>query len=103
MFVVPRALRIAKLNSGILDAFTKEVWELVPVLWRRITNYVLWKAEEKWRAKGWGIILYPLRGMMWADNYWLFSDSRGRLTCMLNDMELSWNHCGGQTRTNTRI
>ena len=23
-----------------------------PVLWGRIAKYVLWKAEEKWRAKG---------------------------------------------------
>ena len=46
-------------------------------------KYVLWKAEEKWKAKGWGLSCgpendneYVLRGMMWADNYWLFCDKR---------------------------
>ena len=27
-----------------------------------------------------------LRGMMWADNYWLFSDNREKLICMVNDI-----------------
>ena len=27
-----------------------------------------------------------LRGMMWADNFWLFSDSREKLICMMNDI-----------------
>ena len=26
-----------------------------------------------------------LRGMMWADNHWLFSDNREELICMVND------------------
>ena len=30
-----------------------------PVLWGRIAKYVLWKAEETWRAKGWD---YPSEG-----------------------------------------
>ena len=29
---------------------------------------------------------YTLRGMMWADNYWLFSDNREKLICMVNDI-----------------
>ena len=29
---------------------------------------------------------YVLRGMSWADNYWLFCDNRERLTCMVNDI-----------------
>ena len=56
-----------------------------PVLWRRSAKFVLWNAEEKWRAKGWGLSFggqydneYTLCGMMWADNYWLFSDNRER-------------------------
>ena len=64
-----------------------------PVLWRRIAKYVLWKAEEKWRAQGWGLSFggqldneYALRGMMWADNYWLFSDNREKLICTVNDI-----------------
>ena len=63
------------------------------VLWRRIAKYVLWKAEEKWRAKGWGLPSggqhdngYTLRGMMWADNYWLFSDHSKKLICTVNDI-----------------
>ena len=64
-----------------------------PVLWGRIAKYVLSKAEEKWRAKGWGLSFErqhdnenTLRGMMWADTYWLFSVSRERLNCMVNDI-----------------
>ena len=30
---------------------------------------------------------FVLRGMMWADNYWLFCDKRDRLICMVNDIE----------------
>ena len=26
-----------------------------PVLWRRVAKYVLWKAEERWKARGWGL------------------------------------------------
>ena len=29
---------------------------------------------------------YTLRGMMWADNYWIFSDNREQLICMVNDI-----------------
>ena len=29
---------------------------------------------------------YVLRGMMWADNYWLFCDTRERLKCKVNDV-----------------
>ena len=59
----------------------------------RVAKYVLWKAEEKWRARSCGLSFggqqdneYVLRGMMWADNYWLFSDIRERLICMVNDI-----------------
>ena len=60
----------------------------------------LWKAEEKWKAKGWvfgrrwGLPFagqhdneYVLRGMMWADNCRLFCDNREMLICMVNDIE----------------
>ena len=47
------------------------------MLWVRVAKYVLWKAEEKWRARGCGLPFggqhddeHVLRGMMWADNYW---------------------------------
>ena len=26
-----------------------------PVLWGRVTKYVLWKAEERWKVRGWGL------------------------------------------------
>ena len=58
-----------------------------------MAKYVLWKAEEKWKAKGWGVTFggqhdneYVLRGMMWADNCWLFFDNKERLVCMVNDI-----------------
>ena len=42
-----------------------------PVLWGRVAKYVLWKAEEKWKARGWGLSFggesdneYILRSMM---------------------------------------
>ena len=54
-----------------------------PVLWGRVVKYVSWKAEEKWKARDWGLSFggksdneYVLRGMMWADNYWLFCHDR---------------------------
>ena len=50
-----------------------------PALWCRVAKYVLWKAEEQWKTNGWGLPCggqhdneYVLRGMMWADNFWLF-------------------------------
>ena len=89
------------------------------MLWGRVAKYVLWKAEEKWKAKGWGVTFggqhdneYVLRGMMWADNCWLFCDNKERLVCMVNDiieelleldMEPSWNRCGGPAHTELRI
>ena len=54
-----------------------------PVLWGRVAKWVLWRAEEKWKANGWGLLFggqhdneYVLRGMMWADNYRLFCDKK---------------------------
>ena len=52
-----------------------------------------------------------MRGMMWANNYWLFCDNKERLVCMVNDiieelldldMEPSQNRCGGQALAKTR-
>ena len=54
-----------------------------PVLWGRVAKDVLWKAEKKWKIKGWELPFggqhdndFVLRGMMWADNYWLLCDNR---------------------------
>ena len=64
------------------------------MLWERVAKYVLWKAEEKWRAKDWGLPFggqhdkeCVLRVRMWDDNHWLFSYSREKLICMvMNDI-----------------
>ena len=84
-------LRTVRRSSGCRDAFAKAVWRL---LWYGVVaKYVLWKAEEKWKANGWGLPFggqhdneYVLRGMMWADNYWLFCDQRKI------DMRAEWHH-----------
>ena len=41
----------------------------------KVAKHVLWKAEKKWKAKGWEIMFggegcdgYRYSGMMWADN-----------------------------------
>ena len=100
--------KIVTRSSGIRGASAR-------VVWGRIAKYLLWKAEEKWRAKGWGLSFggqddkeCSLRGMMWADNYWRFSDNRERLICMVNDIieedmeSPNRNRCGGQARTKMR-
>ena len=91
MSVDTRVLKTASHSSGILGASAKEVWKL-PVLWGRVAKYVLGIAEEKWRAKGWALPFggqndneCVLRGMMWADNCWLFSDKREGLIFRVND------------------
>ena len=63
------------------------------ILWGRVVKYVLWKIEEKWKARGWGLSFggeddneYVLRSMMWADNYWLFCHDREVLVHMVNDV-----------------
>ena len=104
--------------SGVRGAFVNAVG----VLWRwRGSSFavgvLLWKAE-KCRAKRWGLPFggqhdneYVLRGMMWADNCWLFCDNE-RLTCTVNeiieelvdlDMGPCRNRCAGQALTNMRI
>ena len=64
-----------------------------PVFWGRVAKYVVWKAEEKWKAGRWGLPFggkkdneNVLRSMMWADNYWQFCDNKERLACMVNDI-----------------
>ena len=63
------------------------------VLWGRVAKYVLWKPQEKWKAKDWGLTFdrqhdnaHVLRGMMWAGNYWLFCDNKEKLVCVVNDI-----------------
>ena len=78
MFEVPPASKIVRRSSGIRSASAKNV---------------LWKAEEKWKARGWGLPYggkndneYVLRGTMWADDDWLFCDNRERMVCMVKDI-----------------
>ena len=54
-----------------------------PVLWRCLAKYVLRKAAEKWKARGWETPFggksdneYVLHGMMWAGNCWVFLKKR---------------------------
>ena len=49
------------------------------MLWGRVAKDMLWKAEEEWTAKGWGLTFggendneYVLWSVMWADNYRFF-------------------------------
>ena len=60
-----------------------------PVLRGRVAEYF---GKVKWKANGWRLPWggqqdnnFVLRGMMWADNYWLFCDNRDGLMCMVND------------------
>ena len=62
-----------------------------PLLCGRVAKYVLWKAEERWKAKGWSFggqhdIEHTFRGMMCANNNWILSDNREKLICMVNDI-----------------
>ena len=88
------------------------------MLWGRVAKYVLWKADEKLKAGGWKLAFggqtdndYVLRGMMWADNCWLFCDHKESLVCMVNDiieevLDWTWspdgNRTGGQAHTRQR-
>ena len=65
-----------------------------PVLSGRVAEYVLRKAEERWKPRRWGLSFgsgesdneYVLRSMMWADNYWKFFHNREILVHMVNDI-----------------
>ena len=88
---------------------------MAPVLWE-MAEYVLRKVKRMWKAKGWGVPFggegddeYRFSGMMGADNYWIFSDDREKLTYMVNDIikQLmgTWSpnlsHCG-RSRTSAK-
>ena len=77
----------------------------------RVAKHVLWISEEEWKARGWGLPFgdendneHVLRGVMWADHYWLFCVNKGRLVCMVNDIIqelLDMDRCGGQAIAKT--
>ena len=56
------------------------------MLWGRVPKYVLWRAEEKWRTKGWELSFGGLHDDEYTDNFWMFSDNREKLICMVNDI-----------------
>ena len=92
MFVGPRALRIARLNSGNLGAFAKEVWRLVRcgdaspnTCFGKRRRGGEPKAEDN-PSEGNTTLSTRCAGMMWADNCWPFSDHREKLICMVNDI-----------------
>ena len=72
--------------------FRYSEWEAPVLLWR-VAKYVLWKTEERWKARGWSLSFgvepdneYVLRSMMWADNNWLFCHGREILVHLVNDI-----------------
>ena len=80
MFVGPRVLRIAGLNSGVLGALAKEVWRLL-CCGDAPPKHGL-ESRTEVASQRLAIIFqtlhdheYTLRGMMWADNHSLFSDT----------------------------
>ena len=62
-----------------------------PVLWGRVAQYVVLESRAKVEGQRMGRFAfggendneYVLRGMMWADNCWLFCDNKERLVCMV--------------------
>ena len=63
------------------------------VLWRKIAKCVLWRGEEKWKARRWGLWFggedddqHRFGCMMWADNCRIFSHDRVVLTVMIKDL-----------------
>ena len=88
----PRVLRTARQKSGIRDASAKEVWRLLccGVALPSMCSGELRKSGEpkagSYPSVGSTSMSAPCGGMMWADNYWMFSDNREKLTCMVNDI-----------------
>ena len=89
--MVSKILSLISTLGHVVAAFFAEMRQggvEAPVLWERL----LWKAEERWKARGWRLSLgrdsdneYVLRSMMWAYNY-CFSHSRDILVHMVNDI-----------------
>ena len=61
------------------------------VLREEVARYVLWNVERVWKAKGRVISCSEEKEMtnsdsvacmVWADNHWIPSDDREKLTCM---------------------
>ena len=82
MFEARPASKTVSRSSDTPDAFARVMWRL-PVLGIRVVKHVLWKAEGKWKARGWRLPFggekdteYVVRGMMWADNCWLLCDNK---------------------------
>ena len=78
------ASRIARRSSGIRGV--RQGGVEAPALWGRVAKYVLWKVEEKWKARGSELAFggeldneCVLRSVLWADNYWLVSDSQEKI------------------------
>ena len=62
-----------------------------PDLWGKVAKHALWQAEGRWKAKGWRITFgseqydeYRCSGVISADNYWIFSVDKDKLTWMAN-------------------
>ena len=50
------------------------------------------ESRGRWKARGWGLHVARsdnenvLRGMMWADIYWLFCNNKERLVFIVNEI-----------------
>ena len=84
---------------------TREGGMEAPVLWERVAKCVLWKAELKWKAKGWRLPFggekddeYVLRGLMWADHHHAarnkFERDFGFFLELISRFELDFRRCG---------
>ena len=86
------ASRIARRSFGLRGASAKAEWmpQYCGVAWSTTCNV---KLRNKGRLEEWGLPFggkydneFMLRSMMWADTYWLFSDSKDKLVYMVNDI-----------------
>ena len=92
MSVAPQSLRTVRQNSGTLGASAKEVRRHLcsgDALPNMCSGELRKSGEPKAGRLSFGGQHgneYTLRSMMWVDNYWMFSDNREKLICMVNDI-----------------
>ena len=90
MFVARPAARIVRRSSDTRDASARCVGP--GALETRGQTRVM-ESRGKVQSQGLGLLFggetnneYVLRGMVWADNYWLFCGNKEGLVCMVNDI-----------------
>ena len=101
-------LRIVRQNSGIRDASATRCGGSSTVGTGRPIRGVGKPSKSGRPEGGENDNEYVLRGMMWADNCWLFCDNKERLLCMVNKNCWTWtwnpsrSRCGGRARIKLR-